>query len=86
MFHLLHGLLFLLLRLGFLLVLMLMLLLFVIVMFLVLVGMLFNFFELAGLFLRLPLGLVLLSLCDFLLSELDLLVFLALLVGGGRRF
>lgn len=84
MFHLLHGLLFLLLRLGFLLV--LVMVLFVIVMFLVLVGMLFNFFELAGLFLRLPLGLVLLSLCDFLLSELDLLVFLALLVGGGRRF
>ena len=83
MLYLFHGLLLLLLHFGFLLV--LMLVLFMVLMFRVLVGMLFNFFKLAGFFLCLPLGLLLLPLRDFLLSELDLLVFLALLVGGSRR-
>ena len=63
---------------------MLMFMLFVIVMFFVFMGMFFDFFELAGLFLCLSLGLFNLFLCNLLFSELNLLVFLAFLVGGGR--
>jgi hypothetical protein len=55
-------------------------------MLIVLVGMLFYFFEFRCLFLGLAFCLFLLALGDLFFSELDLLIFLAFLVVGGRRF
>lgn len=70
---------------GFFLLSLFLMLVMMVVVLLVLVRMLFYFFKFRCLFLGLPFGLFFFALGDLFFSELDLLVFLAFLVGRGGR-